>query len=231
MNVKRDISEPPEKTTADIIHTGGRVLSSLIPGGTELLNAIIMPPIEKRRTEWIKKIAEDVEVLKEKMEEFNPTKLSENESFVTTVLNATSFAMKTHQKEKLDALRNSIMNSALPNAPEDDLQSIYLNLVDAFTPLHIEFLEFFNTSINPTKYINKDYWGEWTDIGQAFWLLRGTQNGISKEMAKKIAKDLENSSLIDTFSGPMTIGPNYTSGWSVTELGKGFLHFIRSPFD
>ena len=41
--------------------------------------------------------------------------------------------MFTHRKEKHEMLRNAVLNSALPNAPEDDERTVFLNLVDEFS--------------------------------------------------------------------------------------------------
>jgi hypothetical protein len=46
----------------------------------------------------------------------------------------------THQEEKLAALRNAVLNSALPGAPDADMQAILLGLVDRLTSSHLRFL-------------------------------------------------------------------------------------------
>jgi hypothetical protein len=51
--------------------------------------------------------------------------LQHNESFITTVMQATQMAVRNHEQEKLGALRNAIVNSALPHAPDDSLQQMF----------------------------------------------------------------------------------------------------------
>ena len=60
-------------------------------------------------------------------------KLSENAAFITTAMRASEMAMRTHQREKIEALGNAIVNSQLKGAPEETIQQIYWNDVDDST--------------------------------------------------------------------------------------------------
>src|SRR5206468_713468 len=77
-----------------------------------------------------------------------------NPRFTSTFIHATLIAMRTHQEEKLEALRNAVINSALPKAPEDDLQLMFLNLIDQFGEWHIRLLKFYS---NPAKTVEQKY--------------------------------------------------------------------------
>src|SRR5262249_17379113 len=80
----------------------------------------------------------------------NLARLSQDEVFVTTATHATMLAMRNHQREKLVALRNAVLNATLPGAPDDDLQLIYLNLVDTLTASHLRLLKVLN---NPREWM------------------------------------------------------------------------------
>jgi len=41
------------------------------------------------------------------------------------------------KRRKIEALRNAVLNSAVPGAPDADTQAIILNLVDRFTASHL----------------------------------------------------------------------------------------------
>jgi hypothetical protein len=58
--------------------------------------------------------------------------------------------MENHQTEKRDALRNGLVNSGLPHAPDDSKQQMFLQLVDISTVWHLKLLEFF---ADPTLYL------------------------------------------------------------------------------
>jgi hypothetical protein len=59
----------------------------------------------------------------------------DNDLFVDAVVTATRTVEHTHQEDKISALRNAVLNSVAPGAPDADTQAIFLNFVDRFTPL------------------------------------------------------------------------------------------------
>jgi hypothetical protein len=58
------------------------------------------------------------------------------------ILNATQAAGRTHEQEKLEALRNAITNSALGLAPEEHVQLMFVRFIDEFTTLHLRLLAY-----------------------------------------------------------------------------------------
>lgn len=91
---------------ASIVSAG--VSSIPIVGGAaaELFELVIAPSLEKRRDEWLRKLGEAVDELRERLEGFDPRQLEGNEQFVSAVLAASTVAVKSHDEEKLDLLRN-----------------------------------------------------------------------------------------------------------------------------
>ncbi len=74
------------------------------------------------------------------MEGFRLEDLSKNEQFVSATLQATQVALRTHSKEKLEALKSAALNVALGKEVREDLHTIFLGLVDRFAPSHITLL-------------------------------------------------------------------------------------------
>jgi hypothetical protein len=52
--------------------------------------------------------------------DLTPERLATNEAFVTVTMQASQGAIRNHQQAKLEALRNAVLNSALPNPPQED---------------------------------------------------------------------------------------------------------------
>lgn len=137
----------PKPNKADITHTlvcAGIASIPVIGGaGVEFFKMLITPSIEKRRQKWMEEVAKGLKELEDNkfilIED-----LKNNETFITTVMQASQTAIRNHQKEKLEALRNAVLNAALPNAPEEDLQVMFLNLIDTLTVSHIKILHFLN---------------------------------------------------------------------------------------
>ncbi|MGA2712573.1 MAG: hypothetical protein ABSG41_05650 [Bryobacteraceae bacterium] len=112
-----------------------------------LLNMVTAPLLSRRRDAWYEELRLNLNDLNRRVAGLTPEALSNNEAFVSALAQATQSAMKTNSKdkEKLEALRNAVLNIALGNFPADDLQAIFLNLVDSFTTVHLQLLRLFCT--------------------------------------------------------------------------------------
>ncbi|NEQ73218.1 MAG: hypothetical protein F6K23_09095 [Okeania sp. SIO2C9] len=64
----------------------------------------------------------------------------DNPTFKTTFKKAIRIDDCEHQQEKLEVLRNAVLNSAIPNSLKDDIQAIFLKWIDEFTVSHIRLL-------------------------------------------------------------------------------------------
>src|SRR5258708_9190343 len=95
---------------------------------------------EQRREQWFTQLAEGVEELRERVEDLDLETLTDNPLFVDAVVTATRTIEHTHQEEKISALRNAVLNSVAPGAPDADTQAIMLGLIDRFTPSHLRLL-------------------------------------------------------------------------------------------
>jgi hypothetical protein len=96
--------------------------------------------LNERREKWIADLAEKVEKLSGQVDGLDLGKMLDRDEFVDAVVSATRTIEHTHQQVKIDALRNAVLNSALPDAPDADTQAIFLNLIDRYTPSHLRLL-------------------------------------------------------------------------------------------
>jgi hypothetical protein len=116
----------PQAGVGDWGHTTAKAVLSAIPiaGGplSEFFSALLVPPLTKRREEWLQSIADRLKALEGKVEGFSIEALKDNEMFVTVFMHATQIAIRNHQREKIEALRNAVINVALGRAPDEDLQ-------------------------------------------------------------------------------------------------------------
>ncbi|MDP8963442.1 MAG: hypothetical protein M3O33_05535 [Cyanobacteriota bacterium] len=140
-------------TTSDLLYALSKGSISLIPvaGGvlSELVSLLVTSPATKRRDRWVEQqLAEAFKLIGQKADYSLIKDLHENDLFLTIVLQATLIAGRTHQKEKLEALKNAVVNSVLTNAPEESLQLMFLNFVDTFTPYHLTMLDFVDKPID-----------------------------------------------------------------------------------
>lgn len=218
-----DKLQPPKRTKGDAAHAIAKAGLSAVPviGGpaAELFQNVIQPPLEKRRTEWMVQVGEKLQELEKnglKIEE-----LQENEEFISAVMHASQIALRTHQNEKLEALRNAILNVAKGQAPEEALQNVFLNLIDSFTELHLRILKVFQ---NPEPPQNMSMGGLSNVLEHNIPELRGR-----RELYDQLWKDLYSRGLVNTDGLHVTMTGHGLGEKRTTGIGDAFLKFIEEP--
>lgn len=136
------------KTTGkDIAYATAKAVVGSIPiagaAAGELLGLLVTPPLEKRRSKLLTEIGQRLKDLEE-AKQLDTSSLTENEQFIDTVLQATTYALKTSDEEKIKAFKSAIINTALNDSPDKTVSQIFLNLIDNFTTWHIKILYLFN---------------------------------------------------------------------------------------
>ncbi len=233
-----DITRRPESNMSDAAHMLAKAGLSIVPlvGGSiaELFEYIISPPIAKRRDEWVEGIAQQLKKLEEKVDGFRFEDIAQNEVFVTSFLQASQVAIRTHQREKREALRNAVLNAALRNAPGDDLQLMFLSYVDVFTSWHLRALKFLDElEKHALQYEAKHpgwNWDEPETVFKDFFPELQRQTVFYAQMLK----ELFDKGLTDLVNLRITVMMSNTRPYfrsRLTPFGKQFLEFITSPID
>lgn len=226
MPEQNETGYPEEKDIDDSLVDSFKVGASLIPilGAPviELMNMLVTPVLQERRDAWFKKLGERVKKLEEEGR-VTYEELQNDNTFIDISIKATEIALKTHQEEKLEALRNALINSTLNNPSIDiSLKQIFLNYIDIFTIWHIKLLKLFN---NPKKYEEGfQYETTWhkTVIEHAFPELRGKE-----KFYITICKDLYLKDLITLDSLTVTMTKQGLFERRISQLGLDFLLFIE----
>jgi hypothetical protein len=112
------------------------------PAAVYILNQFLVPTQQRRLDEWLKGLADALEEEQQTNASFRTSHAFESESFITATMQATRMAVSTHQHQKRNLLRNALMNIATGRAPGEDMQHIYLRLIDELTPSHVKILDF-----------------------------------------------------------------------------------------
>ena len=93
-------------------------------------------------------VAQGLKELEQKVAGFDIENLKENEQFISTVISTSQVAIRNHQKEKLEALRNAVLNVALGSKLSEDQEAMFLGLVDRYTPCHLQILRLFQSPLS-----------------------------------------------------------------------------------
>ena len=230
--IDKELIDPAVEPASDKAHRVARAAIAGVPalGGTlvEAFNALIEPPMAKRKTKWMIEVTEAINELY-KQGVVTEENLQENEKFFTTLVHASSTAIRNHEKEKLEALRNAILNSALPDAPSDTMQQLFLNLVDSCTSWHILLLKLFQ---GPKQ------WGQDNNHQFPNWSMGGISSVIEnaypqlqnqKELYTLVWKELYRNGLFNTDSLGTTMSVDGMLAKRTTAIGDEFLKFISPP--
>jgi hypothetical protein len=217
LNPDRRLQPAPEHTELDWGIEAAKVLALPLPflgTGVALFSALIAPLRTKRLSDWLEDLRLKVNELAHRVDGFTWERLANDEAFASAFSQATEAALRTHQSEKLQALRNALLNVAAGTAPNGDVQSLFLTFVDSFTPTHIQILALFNVK----EGADRRPFTERRDLSdQAVRDLR--DRGLLRDGRAYAAQNRESTDALVT-------GP-----WTVTHFGRQFLEFISSPLD
>ena len=140
--------ELPKPESSDKVITVFRSLIAGVPwvGGSinEVWSGFFSSPLAKRREAWLYNLALAVVELQNTAPNLSIDALQDDERFLTAVLTATAIAIRTHRKEKLDALRHAAISSVLNTDIDEDEQAMFMKYVDDFTPYHLRVLTAFH---------------------------------------------------------------------------------------
>jgi hypothetical protein len=239
----------PAPTFDDVAHAARKGLLSIIPGAAvaaELLD-LLSSPIAQRRDDWLIDLERRLQDLENTVGGFRFADLENNEQFVSATLQATQAALRTHQKEKLEALRNAVLNVAIGEEPDANRQQYFLALADRFSEKHFAILRFlhdpaglFRSRSQTTPTLNHVQSKVLinTLVAQAFPDGRSkAENGSHFQLVEGILGDLVSAHLVTFERNQNTwVVPAYAipSGGGpiskmTTHLGENFLAFITEP--
>lgn len=189
--------------------------------GVELFTWLVAPPLERRKNAWMEDVAHGLRELEEKAQ-LNLDALQSDEAFLDVILHATQAALRTSQAEKREALRNAVLNSARPNAPELVEQQMFVSVVDEFTEWHLRLLGLFQ---NPAAHVGNTYMGGLSGVvEQAFPALRGR-----RDFYDQVWRELYSRGLVTTEGLHTMMSASGLAAKRTTDRGDRLLAFITAP--
>jgi hypothetical protein len=203
----------------------------------ELFALVIASPLERRQSEWAKAVAETVVRLEGEFSKL-PEDLANDEAFLSTVLQASHTALRTHHQEKRQALRNAILNTGVGSSPDETVREMFIGLIGDFTVWHLRLLAFFNSSHRIAE-LHQAHFGAHTR-GSLTQILQREFPDLSKRMplVMQIVAELKQTGLLastvylsvdEAGKGNDIQDPAAFSASFTTSLGDEFLTFIREP--
>ncbi len=218
-----------DSTIGDVAHSTVRGAINMVPVigplAAELFNMVVTPPLEKRKADWMNDLAERIKKLEESGI-LNISDLTNNEQFTDTIIQATNFALRTSEEEKLNAFKNAVINTALALSPDKTKSHIFLNQLNNFTAWHVTILKYLDDPrqwfrINEIIPQNMMMGSISSHLLNAFKQLQGNTDLLSI-----IWQDLNSAGFINTSDFSTMMSGDSSLSSRTTKIGKEFLSFI-----
>jgi hypothetical protein len=180
------------------------------------------PSASRRLEEWLKEFADDFD---RHCAGCSVENIVQDEAFISASIQVARIVVSTHQREKLDYLRNALLNIAIGKGVGEVKQQIFLNAIESFTPAHVKTLNLIWRSLNPG-------WDQHSvplplrTYSRAIELLVPEIKGQPAIIAAVLA-DLRNRGLTTLSSADI----QFPQGGLVTNLTAEFLNFVLNPQD
>jgi hypothetical protein len=188
----------------------------------ELLN-LITSPLERRREKWAEDVTDGLHRLEEKIAGFTLDSLKDSDAFASAIAQALPAVSRTHEAEKLEALRNAVLNTALAPPTEYDT-GVLIGLCETLTPWHLKVLCFLD---DPRRYFDANrisVMSRSQALEAAFPGLRG-----KRAMYDGLVRDLYLQGLIVIDSLHLTMTHSGATQSCLTLKGNALVQLIRSP--
>lgn len=232
----------PEKEAKDYAYGAVKATLNLIPDVGRSLSVIFetifSSPLDKRKEEWLKNLAQTVEELCNTVKDLTPEKLADNPEFISFYLQASNIALRTHNKEKLKALNSTVKNCILLQDINESKKMIFLRIIDEITPIHFKIFDFLSNYKNNLEEYNNKNSGFQREVkltmshGKTYDVLSSIHSDIHVDdpLIEIVISDLKNYGFLDkTFSMSRNSSSQFGTNESfVTSFGKDFIRFINS---
>jgi hypothetical protein len=156
--------------------------------------------------------------------------LTNNDAFIDTVMQASQAAVQTTNEEKRAALRNAVLNAALPNPPDEAKRQVFVTLVEQMTVWHLRILSLFADP--PTWFSrNSKTMPQWSIAGSLSQLLTTAYPELKnqREFYDIIGKDLFQRGLLNTDGFHAMMSGQGALAKRTTGFADEFLRFIAEP--
>jgi hypothetical protein len=223
--LKSQLAQVIKNHNSDIIYNAVKAFINFFPAGSLIsypYETYVKSPADKRLDDFLLNLIEAIQEIEYKVESFSP----DSPIFQTALLSALGIAMRHHQEQELEALRNAVLNAAMPTAPEADIQRIFLNWLDGFTSRHLMLLKYLHegtySDLQPVRddlEVNRPFYNHILQDLNAKGLIQLKKKSVVKEKNEEYKNQL--GGLIP-LGGPI---PSHYLGYKPPYLDTNFVSF------
>lgn len=225
--------KPPTDPKAElaVALVKGAVSAISIAGGViSEVGSLYLNPLEKRKQVWMNEVGRAIDEIQERFSRL-PESLEDDESFISFLYQTTILALKNHQREKLEALRHSLVSAADPERVSEDLVFQFIRYIDELSVTHLRILAGLEKHAGQlTRFEQLEH------VYSRFQSLTGMS--LDRAMFRSFIQDLDARFLIrigdiDDFAefaskvSHLVLEESSKRPLEVTKLGRTFISFVR----
>lgn len=227
----------PTKNISDLGHTTAKALLASVPliGGVaaEFFNYLVTPSIEQRRDAWLESILRGFASLEERFAEFEIGEVFQDDRFISAFLQATRYASLNHEAENLEALRNAVLNAAIP-VPHDEIkQKMFIEWAGQLTAWHLRILRLFEKYQVQIPHLDLDdpKWRQNIATKRLADLIeeKHPETQGNYHLYMQVISDLHSRNLITNLLPERKMTTRIAHEPELSSIGRQFLKFITSP--
>ena len=176
-------------------------------------------------------LAERLQILEDQFDDFQISDLADHPPFTSTVLQASTIALRNHDEEKLEALCNAVLNVAVSSTAGDDEHEHFISLIDTYSAWHLRILAFLADKEWIAKKRDAPPFPNWSAGGVSTVLEHVYPELVGRrDFYDLIVSDLSRAGLTttDTLHGMGTARGLMLAKQS-SDMGNRFLTFISEP--
>ena len=226
-----DPLEPPKQDIWDYLNKATKAAFTVCPPARILYEIAIAPPFQLRTIKWMNMVAIKLKQQDEKFNELKPENLTNNEVFQSAFTASARIAVQTHQKEKLEALCNALLNTVIMKDLDENFKLLFFAYIESMTVLHMDIIKFFRQLREGEGALDKMY----VPYFELYKEERKPYVNMDEILFTSLCKDLENKGLllrgkkIGSGGGPGKSPTGHFQWIRHTELGEHFYKFIIEP--
>lgn len=137
------LKEAFKSTNKDKNYNARKGLIELLPAGSGLsvfYSKYVTNPAQERLRKFLEVLVNELKRVEDTVNIFSLESLESNPLFTTMLIRSLEIARRDHQKEKLNALKNLILNSAFQNTVKEDIELVFLDLISELKVSHLHLL-------------------------------------------------------------------------------------------
>lgn len=203
----------------------------VVPGAGGFLSEAIdlwVNPLERRKARWVQEVTTAINQICDDLS-ILPEQLAKDERFLSFLMQTTLSALRSHQNEKLTALREALAAACDASRFSEDEAFVYLRYVDELTPTHVALLASVRT--------NRPNLADLTSLESIFELVSAKGLTIERMLFRTCLRDLSLRSLVafddiedfheyETRRVYRVTESSANRPLTITETGNRFLSFV-----